>query len=172
VRRKDYLEAAGAGVGDEELVAWLAWRGRRTIYTPDTSLSAAPTPLIRPHLASVVHHARARGRAARRTQGRSLSGATALSLAPVFAALAGAILLIAGGALEPVGLVLVSAYLAALLLSGIHAAVRFRSALVGALEPPAVAASQAAYLVGFALGLRSSSASKFPSSVFQSKRRA
>ena len=172
VRRDDYLEAVGAGVGDEELVAWLAWRGKRTIYTPDTSLSAVPAPLIRPHLAGVVQHARARGRAARRTQGRSLSGATALSLAPVFAALAGAILLISGGALEPVGLALVSAYLAALLLSGIHAALRFRSVVVGALEPPAVAASQAAYLVGFALGLRSSSESKFPSRVFQSKRRA
>ena len=81
-RRADYLEAAAAGVGDEEFVAWLAWRGKRTVYTPDTSLSAVPAPLVRPHLAGVVHHARARGRAARRTQGRSLSAATALSLAP------------------------------------------------------------------------------------------
>jgi uncharacterized membrane protein (Fun14 family) len=95
-----------------------------------------------------------------------------LSLAPAFAAIAGAVLLVADGALERVGLVLVLAYAAALLLSGIHAALRFRSVIVGLLEPPAVAASQAAYLVGFALGLRSSSASKFPSSAFQSKRRA
>lgn len=171
-RRADYLEAAAAAVGDEEFVAWLAWRGKRTVYTPDTSLSAVPAPLVRPHLAGVVHHARARGRAARRTQGRSLSVATALSLAPAFAAVAGAVLLVADGALERVGLVLVLAYAAALLLSGIHAALRFRSVIVGLLEPPAVAASQAAYLVGFALGLRSSSASKFPSSAFQSKRRA
>ena len=171
-RRADYLEAAVAGIGDEEFVAWLAWRGKRTVYTPDTSLSAMPAPLVRPHLAGVVRHARARGRAARRTQGRSLSGATALSLAPAFAAVAGAVLLVADGALERVGLVLVLAYAAALLLSGMHAALRFRSVIVGLLEPPAVAASQAAYLVGFALGLRSSSASKFPSSAFQSKRRA
>jgi glycosyltransferase involved in cell wall biosynthesis len=171
-RRADYLEAAAAAVGDEEFVAWLAWRGKRTVYTPDTSLSAVPAPLVRPHLAGVMRHARARGRAARRTQGRSLSGATALSLAPAFAAVAGAVLLVADGALERVGLVLVLAYAAALLLSGMHAALRFRSVIVGLLEPPAVAASQAAYLVGFALGLRSSSASKFPSSAFQSKRRA
>jgi glycosyltransferase involved in cell wall biosynthesis len=59
-RRADYLEAAAAGVGDEEFVAWLAWRGKRTVYTPDTSLSAVPAPLVRPHLAGVVHHARAR----------------------------------------------------------------------------------------------------------------
>ena len=42
---------------------------------------------------------------------------------------------------------------AALGASGIHAAVRFRSLAVGALEPPAVVASQAAYLAGFLRGL-------------------
>jgi hypothetical protein len=172
VRRSDYLEAAGAGIDDEELVAWLSSRGKRTIYTPDTSLSAAPAPLVRPHLAGVVRYARARGRAARRTQGRSLSRATALSLAPALATVAGALLLLAGGALQRVGLVLILAYAAALVLSGIHAALRFRSAVVGTLEPAAVVASQVAYLIGFALGLRSSSASKSPSSTFQSKRRA
>ena len=172
VRRSDYLEAAGAGIDEEELVAWLAAHGKRTIYTPDTSLSAAPAPLVRPHLAGVVRHARARGRAARRTHGRSLSRATALSLAPALAAIAGAVLVAADGALQPVGLALVLAYAAALLLSGIHAALRFRSPLVGVLEPAAVLGSQAAYLTGFALGLRSSSSSKFPSSAAQSKRRA
>jgi hypothetical protein len=47
----------------------------------------------------------------------------------------------------------VLAYLAALLLSGLHAAVRFRSLLVGVLEPPAVLLTQGAYLAGFAAGL-------------------
>jgi len=172
VRRSDYLDALNAGVAEEELVAWLSSRGKRTIYTPDTSLAAAPAPLIRPHLAGVVRYARARGRAARRTHGRSLSRATALSLAPALAAVVGAVLLIAGGTLRQVGLVLVLAYAAALLLSGAHAALRFRSVVVGALEPAAVLASQVAYLAGFALGLRSSFSSKSPSSTFQSKRRA
>ncbi len=172
IRRSDYLDALGAGIDDEELVVFLSSRGKRTIYTPDTSLAAAPAPLVRPHLAGVLRHARARGSAARRTHGRSLSRATALSLAPAVAAVVGAALLFAGGTLQRVGLVLVLAYAAALLLSGIHAAVRFRSVAVGALEPPAVVASQAAYLVGFALGLRSSFASKSPSSTFQAKRRA
>jgi hypothetical protein len=172
VRRAEYLEASAAGVDDEELVAWLSSRGKRTIYTPDTSLSAVPAPLVRPHLAGVVRHARARGRAARRTHGRSLSRATALSLAPALAAVAGAVLLVAGGALQRVGVALVLAYAAALLLSGAHAALRFRSAIVGALEPAAVVTSQAAYLVGFALGLRSSSVRRSPSSTSQSKRRA
>jgi hypothetical protein len=63
-------------------------------------------------------------------------------------------------------------YAAALALSGIHAAIRFRSLVVGALEPPAVVASQAAYLLGFGAGLTSSFASKSGSRTFQSKRRA
>ena len=172
VRRVDYLDATGAGVDDEELVAWLSSRGRRTIYTPDTSLSAAPAPLVRPHLAGVVRHARARGRAARRTHGRSLSRATALSLAPALAAVAGAFLLVTGGVLQRVGAVLVLAYAAALLLSGAHAGLRFRSAVVGALEPAAVVTSQAAYLIGFALGLRSSSVRRCPSSTSRWKGRA
>ena len=171
-RRADYVEAAAAGVDDEELVAWFSSRGKRTVYTPDTSLSAAPPPLVGPHLAGVVRHARARGRAARRTQGRSLSRATALSLAPVLAWIVGAVLLVAGGVLRPLGLALVLAYAAALLLSGIHAALRFRSVVVGLLQPAAVLGSQVAYLAGFALGLRSSSASRLPRSTSQSKRRA
>ena len=172
VRRSDFLEAVAAGVDDEELVAWLSSRAKRTIYTPDTSLAAAPAPLIRPHLVGVLRHARARGRTARRTRGRSLSRATALSFTPAVAAIAGVALLLAGGTLQRVGLVLVLAYAAALLLSGMHAAIRFSSVIVGALQPAAVVASQAAYLTGFALGLRSSFASTSPSSTFQSKRRA
>jgi glycosyltransferase involved in cell wall biosynthesis len=172
VRRGDYLDALAAGIGDEELVVWLSERGRRTIYTPDTSLAAPPAPLFRPHLDGVLRHAHARGVAARRTHGRSLSLATALSLAPAIAAIAGAVFLAAGGTLRTIGLVLVLAYAAALVLSGIHAAVRFRSLAVGMLEPLAVVASQAAYLVGFALGLSSSFASRPARSSFQSKRRA
>ena len=172
VRRADYAEAIAAGVGHEELVAWFFSRGKRTVYTPDTSLSAAPPPLIRPHLAGVVLHARARGRAARRTQGHSLSRATALSLVPILAAILGVAFLIAGGVLWVIGLALVLAYAAALLLSGLHAALRFRSLVVGLLQPAAVIGSQVAYLAGFALGLRSSPERRSPSRTSQSKRRA
>ena len=172
VRRGEYLAALAANVDDEELVVWLARRGWRTIYTPDTSLAAEPAPLVVPHLSGVVRHARARARAACRTGGRSLSAATALSLAPAVAAVVGAALLLAGGTLRDVGLVLVLAYAAALVLSGIHAAIRFRSLLVGALEPLAVVASQAAYLLGFGAGLTSSFSSRSASRTFQSKRRA
>jgi glycosyltransferase involved in cell wall biosynthesis len=153
VRRDDYLDAEAAGADSQELVAWLSAHGRRTIYTPDTSVAAAPAPLVRPHLDGVRHHGRTRGLAARRTHGRSLSRATAVSLAPATAAIAGVVLLVVGGTAQEIGLVLVLAYAAALVLSGIHAALRFRSLAVGVLEPPAVIGSQAAYLVGFLRGV-------------------
>jgi hypothetical protein len=153
VRTTDYVAARRAGLGNDELVAWLAARGRRTIYTPDTSISSAPPPLLRPHLAGTFRHARARGVAARRTSGRSLSRATALSLAPVAAGLSGLTLWLVDGGLRTTALALVLIYVAALAASGIHAAIRFRSLAVGLLEPPAVVASQATYLAGFVRGL-------------------
>jgi len=168
VRKRDY----DADVPPGELVAWLTSRGRRVIYTPDTSVSAAPAPLVGAHLKDVLLHGRGRGLTARRTRGRSLSAATAASLAPLLAAGAGVILLTFAGVARVVGFALVLAYMATLVLSGLHAAVRFRSLLVGLLEPPAVVASQAAYLVGFVVGLTSNLASRSPSSAFQSKRRA
>ena len=153
VRKTDYEAAVAAGVDEAELVAWLHERGRRTIYTPDTSVTAAPPPLVRPHLARTLRHGRARGAAARRTRGRSLSAATARSVGPAAAAVAGGALVLFGGAARTTGAVLVVAYAGALTASGIHAAARFRSPAVGVLEPPAVVASQLAYAAGFILGL-------------------
>jgi len=153
VRRADYLSALEAGVDDEQLVAWLTEHGRRTIYTPDTSVSAAPPPLVGPHLRATLRHARARGAAARRTRGASMSLATALSLAPAAVGVLGGALLLTGGPVRAVGEVLVLAYAAALILSAVHAAARFRSVAVGVLHPPAVIGSQAVYLCGFGAGL-------------------
>lgn len=173
VRRADYLVAAAANVDAEELVAWLAARGRSTIYTPDTSLAAKPAPLVGPHLRDVVEYGRARAAAAARTHGRSLSGATALSLAPTVAAVVGiALLLPDDDSLNAVGLGLLGAYGLALVLSGLRAALRFRSLAVGVLEPVAVVASQAAYVFGFVVGLTSRSSRTPASSTLQSKRRA
>jgi hypothetical protein len=62
-------------------------------------------------------------------------------------------LVIAEGVTYPLGLALVIGYAAALGISGIHAAARFRSPAIGILEPPAVVASQAAYVCGFIRGI-------------------
>jgi glycosyltransferase involved in cell wall biosynthesis len=153
VRREDYFSALECEVDDDEIVAWLDERGRRTVYTPDASIAALPPPLVRPHLAAVFRHGRARGRAARRSRGRSLSLATALSVAPAAAAVLGVVFLLLDGAVQTAGLVLVLVYAAALVASGLHAAVRFRSIAVGAVEPAAVVTSQGAYVAGFVRGL-------------------
>jgi len=151
LRRDDFRAARAAGVDDERLVAWLAERGRSTLYTPDTSISIAPPPLLLPHLAGTFRHARARGAAAHHSRGSSVSVATALSLAPLAAAVVGVALLAAG--LSTAALVLLLAYAAALAVSGAHAAVRFHSVAVGLLQPVAVVVSQVAYLAGFVVGL-------------------
>jgi glycosyltransferase involved in cell wall biosynthesis len=153
LRRDDHDAVSAAGVEPDRVVAWLAEHGRRTIYSPDTSVSAPPAPLLRPHLAATFRHARARGAAARRSRGTSLSAATALSLTPAAAAVVGVVFVLVGGAVRTAGYMLLLAYAAALAVSGIHGALRFRSPAVGLLQPLAVVASQATYLGGFVRGL-------------------
>jgi glycosyltransferase involved in cell wall biosynthesis len=172
LRRRDHEAARIAGVAAPELVAWLASRGRLTVYTPDTSIAAVPRPLVRPHLTATAAHAANRGRAARRSRGASVSGATALSLAPASAGIAGAAFLVAGARYRPAGTALLLVYASALAASGLHAGARFRSLRVAALEPPAVLATQLAYCVGFVRGFSSRSSRRSGSNLAQSKRRA
>jgi glycosyltransferase involved in cell wall biosynthesis len=154
IRREDLRRALAAGVRRDELVSWLAENGRRTVYTPDTSVAAAPPPLWRPHIAATLRHGKTRGQRARRTLGGSLSTATALSLLPLACAVSGLILLAAGSdAARVAGAVLVAIYFAPLVVSGLLAAVRFRSPAIGVLFIPSAIATQAAYVVGFVRGL-------------------
>jgi hypothetical protein len=145
IRRSDFSD-----VSRDELVASLAQRGRRTVYTPDSSVSQIPAPVFGAHLRETLRHARARGVAARRSRGGSLSVTTLLSLLPAACAVTGIVLLLLG---QPAGLPLIAVYAVALLLSGMLAAVRFRSAAIGALTVPALAATQAVYVIGFVRGL-------------------
>jgi glycosyltransferase involved in cell wall biosynthesis len=149
-RRPDALAAVDAGVAGDALVAWLAARGRRTVYTPDASVAAAPPPLMRPHLTSTYTHAASRGTAARLTRGASVSAATALSLVPAAIALAGVVLLAV--CFVTTGVILVAAYAAAVLVTTLLAAVRFRSLPVGLLAVPGFVATHAAYVAGFVRG--------------------
>jgi hypothetical protein len=154
VRRVDYAAALDAGVDDEQLVAWLAERRRRTVYAPDTSVSEVPAPLFLPHLLGTWRHARARGASARFSRGESLSGATLLSLLPAALAGAGVILIAAGTqSLRDVGIGLVAAYFALVVVSALLAGARFRSPLTGLLTVPALIATQAVYVAGFVRGL-------------------
>jgi glycosyltransferase involved in cell wall biosynthesis len=154
IRRADYLALTAAGVPDSELVGWLAERGRRTVYAPDTIVAAAPAPLFRPHLSATLQHAAARGAASRSTRGKSLSSATLLSLAPAAAAVAGVVLLGTGSSvLRGLAVSLVAAYGAIVGGSAVLAAARFRSLRVGLLAAPALVLTQTAYVAGFLRGL-------------------
>ncbi|MEX2049114.1 MAG: glycosyltransferase [Gemmatimonadota bacterium] len=154
VRRADYLAALDADVEHAELVSWLSERGRRTIYTPDTMVLAAPAPLFRSHLRGTFRHAAARGAAARRTKGGSLSSATMLSLLPAGGGVAGAVFL-AGGSPEArqLGVGLIAACGAIVGGSALLAALRFRSVRVGLLAAPGLLLTQAYYVAGFLRGL-------------------
>jgi dolichol-phosphate mannosyltransferase len=152
VRRKDYVVAVDEGVGRADLVAWLARRGRLTVYTPDTIATVVPAPLYAQHLCTTLRHARSRGGAAAATYGRSLSVATALSTGPVVVALAG-LALAAPVQTRRVGMMLAGAYVALLGGSALLAALRFRSLRVALHVAPGLASTQAAYVAGFVRGL-------------------
>jgi glycosyltransferase involved in cell wall biosynthesis len=152
IRRSDYLDALRSGVDEEGIVAWLAARGRETVYIPDTIVVTAPEPLFRPHLRATVKYARARGRAARGTHGRSLSAATFLSLLPALCGMIGIPLLLAGEPARTVGVVLVTLFAATVLAGSALGAVRFHSLRVGLLTVPALVATQATYIWGFVAG--------------------
>jgi glycosyltransferase involved in cell wall biosynthesis len=149
IRRDDY----DAQVESDRLVAWLAARGRRTVYTPDTSVAAAPPPVVRPHLAATYTHARVRGAVARATRGGSVSTETALTLAPAAIAACGIVLITTGpGLLRGVGIALIAAYVAAVVVSTSLAALRFRSLRLGVLAAPTFVGTHGAYVAGFVRG--------------------
>jgi glycosyltransferase involved in cell wall biosynthesis len=153
VRRRDFLDSLDLGVRREDLVTWLSAQQRKTIYTPDTSISAAPPPIWAPHLRVTIRQARSRGSAARATRGLSLSVATALSVIPLVASLAALGLVLIGGTARAVGLVILGAYVVGLALTAAFAALSFGSLGVGLTTPFAVVMTQGAYVVGFARGL-------------------
>lgn len=175
VRRGDYLEAFEAGIPSRDLVAWLAGRGRKTVYTPDTSISVAPPPVLGPHLRATARQACSRGSAARATRGSSLSAATALSVGPLVAAIAAVGLVALGGTARVVGLVALVAYGVGLAVTSVLAALRFRSLAVGVLTPVVVVLTQCTYVAGFARGLvaaRTAGASAAPDSTSTGKLQA
>ena len=153
VRRADYLAALEADIGSDRLVAWLADRGLKTVYTPDTSTSEAPPPILEPHLRTTFSQARARGAVARVTRGSSMSMATALSLAPLGLALVAILAVLAGGEWRTAGVVILLVLAAVLTCTAALAALRFRSLLVGLLVPGVIAMTQATYVAGFTSGL-------------------
>jgi GT2 family glycosyltransferase len=156
VRRADFVAAGQAGVDSANLVSWLAERGRRTVYTPDTVVVVAPAPIFGAHLRETFRHASGRGAAAMRTKGKSVSTATTLSLVPAGAAvLGGGLVAFGSGPAARAGIGLIAAYGGAVVGSSALAALRFRSPRVGLLAAPTLVLTQAVYVAGFLRGLAS-----------------
>ena len=154
IRRGDFLAAVDAGIDDTDLVGWLAERGRRTVYTPDTMVAIPPAPILGPHLHGTLEHASSRGSAARRTRGGSLSTETTLSLVPAAGAVLGVGLLVFGsGGSADAGVALLATYGVLVAGSAILAGFRFRSIGVAVLAAPALVLTQGAYVAGFLRGV-------------------
>jgi len=154
IRRRDYLEAAEAGVPEERLVAWLTRHGREVVFTPETMVVDTPAPLFLPHLRAVAAYAQSRGGAMRLTRGRSLGrGITRLlTLLPFGLAVAGLPLLVVGGDLWDVGIVFEFLYVATLLIVGVTGAFRFHSVRAGALAMVGALATHMTYVATFVVG--------------------
>jgi glycosyltransferase involved in cell wall biosynthesis len=149
-RTSALVDAAAAGVGHQQLVAWLAEeRLLSTVYTPETMVVQAAPPAILPLVQASLRHGRGRGRAARRTRGRSMSIRTGASLAPAVLALTSLPLLLVGGTAREVALGALALYGSLILTSSLLAGARFRSLRLGVAVAPLLAASQIAYAAGF-----------------------
>lgn len=152
VRAADLADVTESGGDGDSLVAALAARGRAVVYTPDTMVVELPPRAFEPLVAAAIGHGRARGRAARRTGGRSLSLATAVALSPLVTLLAGLALLTFPGT-RTAGLVALGVAAGVLGISALAAAMRFSSLATGLLVPASLLATEVGYAIGFARGL-------------------
>jgi glycosyltransferase involved in cell wall biosynthesis len=153
VKRSDLLALAEESLHPHRLAAAIADRGRKVLYTPETVVVTALPPLFRPHLERVQAAGRARGEAIREL---GLRGITAASVPPV-ALLAflvfGWPLLLADGGWRLVWLAVWAAYGAALLVTGLLAALRFQSLAVGGLMMLGVVSAHFSYAFGLVSAL-------------------
>jgi glycosyltransferase involved in cell wall biosynthesis len=137
----------------DELAAELTAAGERVLYTPEAVSVAAPASLFRPHLRETLAYGRRRAEDLRRRGLRALRITTPLPILLVAFAATGPVALLVGGRLAAIWLVGAGIYLAALALSSIAAAFRFRSLTVGLLTLAGLAATHVAYAGGLAAGL-------------------
>jgi glycosyltransferase involved in cell wall biosynthesis len=137
----------------EEVVARLAERGGRVLYTPETVLAQRPPALFQPHLARVLSRGRARGSALRVRGPRSARPSSFAPLAFLGVLTAGVLAVPAGGAAALVWTAVTATYAVAVLAAGTAVALRFRSPSAGALAVAGVVATHVTYAAGFVAGL-------------------
>jgi glycosyltransferase involved in cell wall biosynthesis len=152
VRRADYLALPPEACSEHQLVRALTSNGRRVIYTPDTVVVRREPPLFRAHLAKAAEFGRGRGREVRLGGPRALRPLTLAPLAFLTFAAASVPLAASG----PMGRRLSATgwafYGAAVGLGATAAALRFRSARVGALTAAGSVATHLTYGGSFLAG--------------------
>jgi glycosyltransferase involved in cell wall biosynthesis len=153
VRREDLLALAADLAHPNRLCAALTERGRKVLYTPETVVVVPRPPLFRPHLREIAAAGLARGEAIRRHGIRGTTAASLLPLALLVLIVAGWPLALAGEALRDLWLAAWAVYLAAVVLSGALAALRFRSIRVGALAAVGLVAVHVTYAIAVVRGL-------------------
>lgn len=145
VLRREALLELGPATALADVVGELSAAGAFVLYTPESVLVADPPPLFRPHVATVLARGRRRGRRA-----------GPVAAAGGVAALAAIVGLAAALGWRPdrdALVVLAAAYLAAVVVASLAAALRYQSWQVGALAAAGIAATHAAYAAGFVRGL-------------------
>ena len=150
---KERYEALDRDVPLDELVGELIAAGDRVLYTPEAVSVAAPPSLFRPHLRATLSYGRRRARDLRRRGLRALRPTTPLPLVLAAFLVTGPFALLAGGRFAFAWLLGAAVYLAAITLSGVAAAFRFRSVTVGLLTLVGLLATHLVYAAGLAGGL-------------------
>jgi hypothetical protein len=153
VRRDDLLALDADRAHPNRLCSALTERGRKVLYTPETVVVVLRPPLFRPHLREIVAAGLARGEAIR---AHGIGGTTAASLLPLallVLIVAGWPLAFAGEALRDFWLAAWAVYLAAVVLSGALAALRFRSLRVGVLAAVGLVAVHVTYAIAVVRGV-------------------
>jgi len=152
VRREDLAALDAEAAHANRLCAALNARGRKVLYTPETVVAVSRPPLFRPHLRGIAAAGLARGDAMRRDGIRGTTVASLLPLALLALIVAGWPLAFADGAAGDLWLGAWAAYIAAVVVSALLAALRFRSVRVGALALVGLVAVHVTYGLAVVLG--------------------
>jgi hypothetical protein len=146
LRRQAFLDLPER-IEADMVPAELARQGWRILYTPEAFVVLRPEPLFKPHLRRVAHYARLRARSVRSSGLGAIRPSTLIGLVVGGVMLAGLIAFAVGArsTFVDVWAVVVAAYLASVAVTGILAANRYRSAVVGALVVAGTLLTHVAY---------------------------
>lgn len=150
VRRDRFLALGDVALGD--VCCRLVGSGNTVVYTPDTVLADRPEPLFGPRFRQAAAYGVRRGQHVRHGSAR-IRLTTFLPVVLLLVLAATPIAVVMGGAGLRFWLVAMVVYGLALLAGGVLAALKFRSAAVGAVSMVGLVGTHVAFGAGFLRGL-------------------